>query len=359
MPRHGLELIMSFETTPNKHAPATKPLGMRRLCVAPMMDWTDRHCRYFLRLISKHAYLYTEMITTGAILHGDTERALRFHPHERPLALQLGGSDPGDLAACGRIAAQYAYDEINLNVGCPSDRVQTGRFGACLMAEPELVAECVTAMREASALPVTVKTRIGIDDHDSYEFLSTFVAKVAAAGCATFVVHARKAWLHGLSPKENREVPPLHYEVVHRLKRDFPQLEIILNGGITDLAQATAQLHKVDGVMLGRAAYHDPYILAEVDRSLYANTGMPTSRQAIIAHLLPYIAAELNQGARLHHITRHILGLFHGARGARAWRRYLSEHSHRDHAGIEVVQQALAMTEPGIPPGYGVMSGSR
>jgi len=359
MSRHGLELSMSFETVTNQHTPTANTLGMRRLCVAPMMDWTDRHCRYFLRLISKHAYLYTEMITTGAILHGDAERALRFHHHERPLALQLGGSDPGDLAACARIATQYGYDEINLNVGCPSDRVQTGRFGACLMAEPELVAECVTAIRDATALPVTVKTRIGIDDHDSYEFLRAFVAQVATAGCATFIVHARKAWLHGLSPKENREVPPLHYDMVYRLKQDFPHLEIILNGGITDLAQAQAQLNKVDGVMLGRAAYHDPYILAEVDRRLYASSGTPASRQAIIAQLLPYIAEELNQGARLHHITRHILGLFHSVPGARAWRRYLSEHSHRDHAGIEVVQQALAMTESGILPGYGAMGGSR
>jgi tRNA-dihydrouridine synthase A len=359
MPRHGLELTMSFETATNKPPPTANTLGIRRLCVAPMMDWTDRHCRYFLRLISKHAYLYTEMITTGAILHGDAERALRFHPQERPLALQLGGSDPGDLAACARIAAQYGYDEINLNVGCPSDRVQTGRFGACLMAEPELVAECVTAMREVTALPVTVKTRIGIDDHDSYEFLCAFVTKVAAAGCVTFIVHARKAWLHGLSPKENREVPPLHYEVVYRLKQDFPRLEIILNGGITDLAQAQAQLHKVDGVMLGRAAYHHPYILAEMDRRFYASSGTPANRQAITTQLLPYIAAELNQGTRLHHITRHILGLFHGTRGARAWRRYLSEHSHHDHAGIEVVQQALAMTEPGILSDYGMMGGNR
>jgi tRNA-dihydrouridine synthase A len=350
---------MSLETAINDHAPTAEPRGMRRLCVAPMMDWTDRHCRYFLRLISKHAYLYTEMITTGAILHGDAERALLFHPHERPLALQLGGSDPGDLAACTRIAAQYAYDEINLNVGCPSDRVQTGRFGACLMAEPELVAECVAAMKAATHLPVTVKTRIGIDDHDSYDFVYAFVARVAAAGCTSFIIHARKAWLHGLSPKENREVPPLHYEMVYRLKQDFPQLEIIINGGIADLDQAQAQLHKVDGVMLGRAAYHDPYILAEVDRRLYASTGTPASRQEIIAQLLPYIAEELNKGARLHHITRHILGLFHGARGARAWRRYLSEHSHYDHAGIEVVQQALAMTERGISPCYGVMGGSR
>ena len=320
--------------------------GARRLCVAPMMDWTDRHCRFFLRLISRHAYLYTEMITTGAILHGDADRALRFHPGEHPLALQLGGSDPGELAACARIAAEYAYDEINLNAGCPSDRVQTGRFGACLMAEPALVAECVAAMHEATPLPVTVKTRIGIDEHDSYEFLCAFVDQVAAAGCATFIIHARKAWLQGLSPKENREVPPLHYDTVYRLKHDFPRLEIILNGGVTDLNQARRHVQDVDGVMLGRAAYHDPYILAEVDSQFFNTSSTPISRDAVIARLLPYVAEELQQGARLHHITRHILGLFHGVRGARAWRRYLSEHSHRDNAGIDVIQQALALTHP-------------
>jgi tRNA-dihydrouridine synthase A len=318
----------------------------RRLCVAPMMDWTDRHCRYFLRLISRNVRLYTEMITTGAILHGDTDRTLRFHPSEHPLALQLGGSNPRELAACARIAARYGYDEINLNVGCPSDRVQTGRFGACLMAEPSLVGECVAAMQDAASLPVTVKTRIGIDNLDSYEFLCTFLSGLAAAGCTTFIVHARKAWLQGLSPKKNREVPPLRYDVVYRLKRDFPHLEIILNGGISGLDQAREHLHKVDGVMLGRAAYHDPYILADADRRIFGTARTPFSRHAIIARLLPYIEDELNNGGRLHHITRHILGLFQGVPGARAWRRHLSEHSHREDAGIEIIRQALALTVP-------------
>ena len=326
-------------------SPATAAMqGARRLCVAPMMDWTDRHCRYFLRLISKHAYLYTEMITTGAILNGDAERALRFHPAEHPLALQLGGSDPGELAACARIATAYAYDEINLNVGCPSDRVRSGRFGACLMAEPALVADCVAAMAAATSLPVTVKTRIGIDDLDSYDFLCAFVAKTAAAGCATFIIHARKAWLQGLTPKENRQVPPLRYDVAYRLKRDFPQLQIILNGGITDLDQARRHLQHVDGVMLGRSAYHDPYILADVDGLLFTSAGPTANRHEVIAKLLPYIEEELNNGTRLHHITRHILGLFQGMPGARAWRRHLSENSHRDDAGIEIIRQALAVT---------------
>jgi tRNA-dihydrouridine synthase A len=306
-----------------------------------MMDWTDRHCRYFLRLISRHVYLYTEMITTGAILHGDTERALRFHPDEHPLALQLGGSVPHELAACARIAAQYGYDEINLNVGCPSDRVQTGRFGACLMAEPALVAECVAALREASALPVTVKTRIGIDTQDGYEFLAHFITKVAASGCRTFIIHARKAWLQGLSPKENREIPPLKYDTVYRLKHELPHLEIILNGGITDLDQAHQHLQKLDGVMLGRSAYHNPYLLAEVDRRFYAAPPPPVSRHDVIERLLPYATLQLQKGVRLHHITRHILGLFQGVPGARAWRRYLSEYSHDTDAGIEVIQEAL------------------
>ena len=314
-----------------------------------MMDWTDRHCRYFLRLISRHVYLYTEMVTTGAILHGDSERLLRFHPDEHPLALQLGGSDPRELAACARIAAQYGYDEVNLNVGCPSDRVQTGRFGACLMAEPGLVAECIAAMSEASPLPVTVKTRIGIDEHQSYEFLAQFVATVAAAGCRSLIIHARKAWLHGLSPKENREIPPLDYPTVYRVKQDFPQLEIILNGGITDLEQAQRHLLNVDGVMLGRAAYHNPYLLAEVDRRFYAAGLTPVSRDDVIERLLPYAARQLAEGARLHHITRHILGLYQGMPGARAWRRYLSEHGHREDAGIEVIQEAQASVTAGRP----------
>lgn len=329
-----------------KSTDTAETTSVRRFCVAPMMDWTDRHCRYFLRLISKHAYLYTEMVTTGAILHGDTERLLQFHPAEHPLALQLGGSDPRELAACARIAAGYGYDEINLNVGCPSDRVQTGRFGACLMAEPALVAECVAAMSEASPLPVTVKTRIGIDEHDSYEFLLHFVTAVAAAGCRTFIIHARKAWLHGLSPKENRAIPPLHYDVVYRLKQDLPHLEIILNGGIADLNAALQHLQKVDGVMLGRAAYHNPYLLAEVDRRVFGSHQPPSDRHQVIERLLPYAAQELAKGARLHHITRHILGLFQGMPGARAWRRYLSEYSHGETAGIEVIQLAAALVRP-------------
>jgi tRNA-dihydrouridine synthase A len=316
--------------------------GSRRFSVAPMMDWTDRHCRYFLRLISRHVYLYTEMITTGAILHGDTARVLRFHPDEHPLALQLGGSVPRELAACARIAAQFGYDEINLNVGCPSDRVQTGRFGACLMAEPALVAECVAALREATALPVTVKTRIGIDSQDSYEFLAHFITTVAASGCRTFIIHARKAWLQGLSPKENREIPPLQYDTVYRLKHELPHLEIILNGGITDLDQAQRHLQKLDGVMLGRSAYHNPYLLAEVDKRFYAAPPLPVSRHDVIERLLPYASLQLQAGVRLHHITRHILGLFQGVPGARAWRRYLSEYSHDPDAGIEVIHGALA-----------------
>ena len=324
---------------------ATAISGARRLCVAPMMDWTDRHCRFFLRLISKHAYLYTEMITTGAILHGDAERLLYYHSAEHPLALQLGGSDPGELAACARIAADFSYDEINLNVGCPSDRVQSGRFGACLMAEPALVADCVAAMAEETSFPVTVKTRIGIDEQDSYDFLCAFVARTAAAGCATFIIHARKAWLQGLTPKENRDVPPLRYDLAYRLKRDFPQLEIILNGGITDLDQARHHLLHVDGVMLGRAAYHNPYILADVDCRLFSTPSSKLNRHTVIAHLLPYLEEELKNGTRFHHIVRHILGLFQGLPGARAWRRHLSEHSHRDDAGIAIIHQALALMD--------------
>lgn len=319
--------------------------GKRRLCVAPMMEWTDRHCRYFMRLISRHTYLFTEMIPTGAILHGDPERVLSFHPSEHPLALQLGGSDPAELAACAGVAAEFGYDEINLNVGCPSEKVRTGRFGACLMSEPALVGECVAAMQEATSLPVTVKTRIGIDDQDSYLFLQTFIAKIAAAGCVTFFLHARKAWLHGLNPKQNRELPPLRYDTVYRLKRDFPQLEIILNGGIDNLNQAGQQLQHVDGVMLGRAVYHHPYILADADNRIFNLTSESLSRHEIITRLIPYIENELSKGERLHHITRHILGLFQGVRGARAWRRYLSENAYHENAGIAVVQQALTLTE--------------
>ncbi len=310
--------------------------------VAPMMDYTDRHDRYFLRLISRHILLYSEMVTTQAILHGDCDHLLAYHPSEHPLALQLGGSQPEALARCAAIGEQYGYDEINLNVGCPSDRVRSGRFGACLMAEPALVARCVAAMAAAVAVPVTVKTRIGIDRRDSYEALADFIATVAEAGCQRFIVHARKAWLQGLSPKQNREIPPLRYEVVYRLKQDFPHLEVVINGGITDLGQAEDHLRHVDGVMIGRAAYHDPYLLAEVDRRFYHDSASPKTRHQIVYELIPYVEEQLRQGLPLNRITRHILGLFHGVPGARAWRRYLSERACRPGAGVEVIEQALA-----------------
>lgn len=314
----------------------------RLISVAPMMDWTDRHCRYFLRLISPHALLYTEMVTANAIIHGAQERLLGFHPAEHPIALQLGGSEPDKLAAAAQRGAQAGYDEINLNVGCPSDRVQTGRFGACLMAEPQLVAECVAAMKESVTIPVTVKTRIGIDDKDSYEELCHFIAAVAAAGCETFIIHARKAWLSGLSPKENREIPPLRYDIVQQLKHDFPALTIILNGGLKDLAEINRQLQIFDGVMIGREAYHNPYILAALEQQLFDYQS--PSRKQIIARLLPYTAEMLAQGYRLNQITRHILGLFHGEPGARAFRRYLSQHAVQPEAGIEVLAAAIERT---------------
>ncbi len=317
----------------------------RRFCVAPMLDWTDRHARYFMRLLSRRALLYTEMVTTGAMLHGDPRRLLAFHPAEHPLALQVGGSDPREMAECARIAEAWGYDEVNINVGCPSDRVQSGRFGACLMATPEVVAVCVAAMRAATSLPVTVKHRIGIDHQDSEADLERFVATVAAAGCRTFIVHARKAWLQGLSPKENREVPPLDYGRVHRLKVAHPELEIILNGGIRSLDEAEAQLGYVDGVMLGREAYHNPYLLTGVDRRLFGDLHPPVSRVEAIRALMPYIEAELAAGTPLSQITRHILGLFQGQPGARGWRRVLSERAHRRGAGVEVIEAALATVE--------------
>ena len=313
----------------------------RQVAVAPMLDWTDRHCRYFLRLLSRHTLLYTEMVTTGAALHGDRERLLAHDPAEHPLALQLGGSDPVELARCARIAADFGYDEVNLNVGCPSDRVQSGRFGACLMAEPDLVADCVAAMRAAVTLPVTVKTRVGIDDRDSYAELVDFVDRVASGGCEVFIIHARKAWLSGLSPKENREIPPLRHDVVYRLKRDFPSLTIILNGGLTALDQIADSLQQVDGVMIGRAAYENPYLLADVDRRFFGSSAPPPSRQQVIRALLPYVETQLQRGTPLHCVTRHVLGLFQGIPGARAWRRYLSEHAHRRGAGVEVLEAAL------------------
>jgi len=309
-----------------------------------MLDWTDSHCRYFFRLLCKHALLYSEMVTTGAILRGDAARHLRFNAEEQPVALQLGGSDPSDLAACARIGEQYGYAEINLNVGCPSDRVQNGRFGACLMAEPELVADCVAAMRQAVSIPVTVKSRIGIDDKDSYPELLNFIATVSAAGCGSFIVHARKAWLSGLSPKENREIPPLRYDVVAQLKQDFPHLEIVINGGITTLNAAASLLETVDGVMLGREVYHNPYILSRVDRELFGDDSPIPSRRDIVLALIPYVEKQIARGARLNNIARHVLGLFHGADGARAWRRHLSEHAAKPGADARVLLRALEFT---------------
>jgi len=319
-----------------------KPLksDSHRFCVAPMMEWTDRHCRYFLRLISRRTFLYTEMVTAEAVLYGNRERVLGFSPEEHPVGLQLGGSDPKRLAEASKIGAEYGYDEINLNIGCPSDRVQSGRFGACLMAEPDLVAECVAAMGEAAGVPVTVKCRIGIDDQDAEATLDRFVDRVAQAGCTTFIVHARKAWLKGLSPKENRDVPPLDCERVGRLKQRRPDLEIVLNGGIESLAEARAHLPHVDGVMLGRAAYADPYLLAEVDQALFGAEETPPARLEVLDRFVPYIEAELAAGARLNQMTRHILGLFHGQPRARAFRRHLAENAHLDGAGIEVLLAA-------------------
>lgn len=315
--------------------------NMHLLSVAPMMDWTDRHERAFLRVISRRTLLYTEMVTTGAILHGDRDRLLAFDPAEHPVALQLGGSEPDDLAACAREGAQRGYDEINLNLGCPSDRVQRGRFGACLMTEPALVADGVAAMIEAVAIPVTVKTRIGVDDCDSYEALAAFVVMLAAAGCRSFTIHARKAWLSGLSPKENREVPPLRYEMVYALKRDFPDLEIVINGGVQSLEAAAAHLHHVDGVMIGRAAYQMPYILADADQVIFGEDRAPKSREQIVADFLPYVERRVSEGVPLKSIVRHMLGLFNGLPGARAWRRHLAEEAHQPGAGPEVIVAAL------------------
>ncbi len=323
----------------------------RRLSVAPMMDWTDRHDRYFLRLITRRTLLYTEMVTAAAVRHGDRERLLGFEAAEHPVACQLGGSDPAELAEAVRLAAPFGYDEINLNVGCPSDRVQSGRFGACLMAEPALVRDCVAAMREASPVPVTVKSRIGIDGQESYADLRRFVDTVAESGCRTFVVHARIAVLAGLSPKENREVPPLRYDAVRRLKAERPDLEIVLNGGVRDLATAESLLAEgLDGVMIGRAAYQDPYILAEADRRLFGEPDAPVpSRWEIVAALLPYIRRQTAAGVPLNRISRHLMGLFNGCPGARRWRRFLSENAHREGAGAEVVEQAAALVGEAAP----------
>ncbi|EKO4007380.1 tRNA dihydrouridine(20/20a) synthase DusA [Vibrio fluvialis] len=313
-----------------------------RLSVAPMLDWTDRHCRYFHRLLSSQTLLYTEMVTTGAIIHGKGD-FLAYNEEEHPVALQLGGSNPADLARCAKLAQECGYDEINLNVGCPSDRVQNGRFGACLMAEPDLVAQCVAAMKEVVDIPVTVKTRIGIDDQDSYEFLTNFVTLVSEkGGCEQFTIHARKAWLSGLSPKENREIPPLDYPRAYQLKQDFPHLTIAVNGGVKTLAEAKEHLQHLDGVMIGREAYQSPYLLAEVDQQIFGLDTPVKKRSQVVQEMYPYIEQQLAQGSYLGHITRHMLGLFQNMPGARQWRRHISENAHKAGAGIEVVEQALA-----------------
>ena len=308
------------------------------LSVAPMMDWTDRHCRYFMRLLNPSVLLYTEMVTAAAIHHGDADRLLGFRQEEHPVALQLGGSDPDLMAEATRTADRYGYDEININVGCPSDRVQSGQFGACLMATPGVVADCYRAMQAETDVPVTVKSRIGIDDQDSDEFLRRFVETIAEAGCRKFVVHARIAILEGLSPKENRSVPPLDYDRVYRLKTGFPELEIVINGGITTLAQVEEALAHVDGVMIGREAYHNPYFLAELEHHFNPASALPDRRE-IVEKLMPYVEAVFTEGVPVARVTRHVLGLFTGQPGARAWRRYLSEHAHR--SGPEVLSGAL------------------
>jgi tRNA-dihydrouridine synthase A len=306
-----------------------------------MMDCTDRHFRYFLRLLSRQVLLYTEMITPAALIHGDWRHFLRYDVSEHPLALQLGGNNPEEMAHAATLAERMEYDEVNINVGCPSERVRHARFGASLMAEPDTVARCVEAMRQKSHLPVTVKTRIGIDSQDSYEDLAQFVLKVAAAGCRTFIVHSRKAWLKGLNPKQNRELPPLRYDVVYQLKQDFPGLDIVLNGGITSLGEAKRHLNHVDGVMLGREVYNNPYILVEVDKIFYGDDPSPVSRQQVLRRYMPYIEAELSEGTPLSQITRHVMGLFRGLPGARRWRRTLSEKACQTGAGMDVIEQAV------------------
>ena len=331
-----------------KHSKASHLVGSepsRRFSVAPMMDWTDRHCRFFLRLMSKHALLYTEMVTTGALLHGDAERFLRHDDTEHPLALQLGGSTPADLAACARLAQAAGYDEVNLNVGCPSDRVQNNMIGACLMAHPVLVADCVKAMRDAVSIPVTVKHRIGINGRDSYAQLCEFVGTVRDAGCESFTVHARIAILEGLSPKENRDIPPLRYDVVAQLKADFPELEIVLNGGIKTLEECHAHLQVFDGVMLGREAYHNSYLLAEVDQQLFGSADPIITRAQVLEQLRPYIAAHIASGGSMHHITRHILGLGQGFPGARRFRQLLSADIHKAKDPLALLDQAAELLE--------------
>lgn len=311
-----------------------------RFCVAPMMDWTDRHCRYFLRLFSRHALLYTEMVTTGALLHGEAERFLKFNAKEQPVALQLGGSDPADLAAAAKMGEQAGYREINLNAGCPSDRVQRGKIGACLMAEPELVADCMQSMQEAVSIPVTIKCRIGIDELDSLEHLSHFVGTVAKSGTQCFIIHARIAVLEGLSPKQNRDIPPLNYERVFSIKEQYPDLEIVINGGIRSMDQIKKMLGKVDGVMLGREAYQNPGMMAQVDQEIFDSNLPILTQQEVLEQFIDYAREEMINGTALKHMSRHILGLFQGQPGAKQFRRYLSENAHKDNAGVEILEHA-------------------
>lgn len=321
-----------------------KPIN-RRFCVAPMLDCTDRHDRYLLRLISRHAVLYSEMVTTGALLFGDKSRFLDYHQSEHPIALQLGGSDPDAMSKCAELAQQWAYDEVNINVGCPSDRVQSGSFGACLMKSPELVAQNVRQMQAAVDIPVTVKTRIGVDDQEPLDALWKLVSQSADAGCKTFIVHARKAWLAGLSPKENRDVPPLDYELVYKLKEEFPELEIVLNGGIVDLQQCQEHLKFVDGVMIGREAYSNPYSLAQVDRLFYADQSEPMNRDQVLSAYTDYATEQIAQGVRLNQLTRHAIGLYHGEPRSRLWRRFLSENAHLPNQDSRVLTMAREQME--------------
>ena len=324
----------------------TIDLPAHRFSVAPMMDWTDRHCRVLHRTLSSKALLYTEMVTTGAVIHGDRQRLLGYDPAEHPVALQLGGSDPADLAQAAKIGEDLGYDEINLNVGCPSDRVQSGRFGACLMREPQLVADCMAAMAAAVSVPVTVKCRIGVDDQDPQQSLPAMVQACAAAGVRTFIVHARKAWLSGLSPKENRDVPPLDYPLVWALKAANPDLTIVINGGIATLEAALEHLAHVDGVMMGRAAYHDAGLLGQVDRRVFGLDVADLDPVQAVEAYLPYVSAQLAQGVPLAHMSRHMLGLFHGRKGARTWRRIMTVEGARSGAGLDVIRAALAAIEP-------------
>lgn len=351
---HAPEQASSVRVSPGATGPRH---SLWRLCVAPMLDWSDRHARYFQRLISRHARLYSEMVTTGALLHGDRARHLDFHPAEHPLALQLGGSDPVQMAACARLGADWGYDEININVGCPSDRVQNGRFGACLMAEPALVAACVAAMKTAVRVPVTVKTRLGIDDRDSYEELHAFTAAVAAAGADALIVHARKAWLKGLSPKENRDIPPLRPDWVLRLKADFPALPMVINGGILDLDEGLGFLDHLEGVMIGRGVYQNPWLLARADRVIFGDPRPLPDRHQVLEDLIPYLEERMAAGVPLQAMTRHILDLFQGQPGAKRWRRTLSENVHRPGAGIDLLSRAMP-PRPGGADETPVPSGS-